>query len=192
VESFSLVFSLSEVSEIQHFVARQEELTEICKTLSEGFGRQAVTLHGLGGIGKTQLAVTYVKTHQTDYSAVFWLNIKDADSVKQSYARMARRIFQEYPLAGQLSAITDDRQLEEIVAAVKRWLDHPKNTRWLMVFDNYDNPKMAGNADADTVDIRQFLPEAYHGLVMVTTRSSKVNTGRQMKVGKLEDVCDSL
>jgi hypothetical protein len=42
----------------------------------------------------------------------------------------------------------------------KRWLDHPKNARWLMVFDNYDNPKVPGNVDHTAVDIRQFLPEA--------------------------------
>ena len=47
-ESFSLTFSLSEVSETGHFVARQEELDTMHKTLSDGTGRQAVTLHGLG------------------------------------------------------------------------------------------------------------------------------------------------
>ena len=62
------------------------------KALSEGTGRQAVTLHGLGGIGKTQLAIAYTKAHRDDYSAIFWLNIKDEVSVKQSYSRLAKRI----------------------------------------------------------------------------------------------------
>jgi len=191
-ESFSVVFSLSEVSETEHFVARQEELNAMHKALSKGSGRRAVTLHGLGGIGKTQLAIAYAKAHRGDYSAVFWLNIKDEDSVKQSYSRIARRILQEQPSASRLSAITDDSKLDEIVAAVKRWLEHGKNTRWLMVFDNYDNPKVPGNTDPGVVDIRQFLPEAHHGSVIVTTRSSKVSIGHRMKVGKLEDVRDSL
>jgi len=191
-ESFSVVFSLSEVSETEHFVARQEELNAMHKALSEGSGRRAVTLHGLGGIGKTQLAIAYATAHGGDYSAVFWLNIKDEDSVKQSYSRIARRILQEHPSASRLSAIMDDSKLDEIVAAVKRWLEHAKNTRWLMVFDNYDIPKVPGNADPGVVDIRQFLPEAHHGSVIVTTRSSKVSIGHRMKVGKLEDVRDSL
>jgi ATP/maltotriose-dependent transcriptional regulator MalT len=191
-ESFSVVFSLSEVSETEHFVARQEELNAMHKALSEGSGRRAVTLHGLGGIGKTQMAIAYAKAHRGDYSAVFWLNIKDEDSVKQSYSRIARRILQEHPSASRLSAITDDSKLDEIVAAVKRWLEHAKNTQWLMVFDNYDNPKVPGNANPGVVDIRQFLPEAHHGSVIVTTRSSKVSIGHRMKVGKLEDVRDSL
>jgi hypothetical protein len=79
-----------------------------------------------------------------------------------------------------------------VVTAVKRWLDHPKNTRWLMVFDNYDNPKVSGNIDYAKVDIRQFLPEVYHGSILVTTRSSKVTNGRYIRVGKLEDMRDSL
>ena len=162
------------------------------KALSEGTGRQAVTLHGLGGIGKTQLAIAYTKAHRDDYSAIFWLNIKDEVSVKQSYSRLAKRILQDCPSASQLGVFTDDKKQDEVVAAVKRWLEHAKNTRWLMAFDNYDNPKVPGNADPGAVDIRQFLPEAHHGSVIVTTRSSKVSMGHRVKVVKLEDVRDSL
>jgi hypothetical protein len=79
-----------------------------------------------------------------------------------------------------------------VVTAVKQWLEHAKNTQWLMVLDNYDNPKVPGNADPGVIDIRQFLPEAHHGSVIITTRSSKVSIGYRVKVGKLEDVRDSL
>lgn len=191
-DEFSLVFSLSEAIETNHFVARQAELAIMHKMLGGGTGRQAVTLHGLGGIGKTQLAIAYAKAHSSDYSAVLWLNIKDEDSVKQSYARVARRILREHPSASQLNFITDESPLDEIVTAVKRWLEHVKNTQWLMVCDNYDNPKVPGNASLGVVNIQQFLPEAYHGSVIVTTRESKVDVGHQMKVGKLGDIQDSL
>ena len=60
------------------------------------------------------------------------------------------------------------------------------------MFDNYDNPKVPGNADPGMVDIRQFLSEAHHGSVIVTTRSSKVSIGRRIKVGKLRNMRDSL
>ena len=191
-EDFSLVFSLSEVIETNHFVARQEELATMHKKLGGGTGRQEVTLHGLGGVGKTQLAIAYAKAHASDYSAVLWLNIKDENSVKQSYARIARRIKREQPLASQLVSSTDESQLDKIVSAVRRWLDHAKNTRWLIVFDNYDNPKVPRSTGRETVNIQQFLPEAYHGSIIVTTRTSKVNIGYQIKVGKLGDVHDSL
>jgi len=134
------------------------------KRLGGDGGRRTVVLHGLGGIGKTQLAVAYAKGHQADYSAIFWLNIKDEDSLIQSYARVAKRILREHPLASRLSTVTEDSKPDEVVDAVKRWLDHPTNAQWLMVFDNYDTPKVPGNTDQAAVDIRRFLPEAYQGI----------------------------
>jgi hypothetical protein len=86
----------------------------------------------------------------------------------------------------------DDKKQDEVVVAVKQWLEHAKNTRWLMVFDNYNNPKVPGNADPRVVDIQEFLPEAHHSSVIITTRSLIVSIGRRMKVGKLEDIWDGL
>jgi hypothetical protein len=183
---------LPEASETNRFVARQAELAAMHTVLIKSAGRQVVILHGLGGIGKTQLAIAYAKAHQKDYSAIFWLNIKDKVSVKQSYLRLAKWILQDCPSASQLGVFTDDKKQDEVIAGVKGWLDHDKNTKWLMVFDNYDNPKMPGNADPGVVDIQQFLPEKDHGSVIVTARSAKVSRGLRVKVGKLEDVCDSL
>lgn len=185
-------FSLLEVPVTEHFVARQEELAEIRKALNNDGSRRTAILHGLGGIGKTQLTVAYAKRYKADYSAIFWLNSKDEDSLKQSFTRVARRILKEHPSAGRLSAVNEDSKLDEIVDAVKRWLDHPKNTRWLMLYDNYDNPKFRGNTDPTAVDLRRFLPEADHGSVIVTTRSSQVKLGHRIRVEKLKDIKDSL
>jgi len=183
---------LLEVPETEHFVARQEELAEIRKTLNSDGSRRMAVLHGLGGIGKTQLTIAYAKRHKADYSAIFWLNSKDEDSLKQSFVRMARRILKEHPAVSRLSAINEDSTLEEVVDAVKRWLDNPKNTRWLMVYDNHDNPKVRGNTDPTALDLRRFLPEADHGSIIVTTRSSQVRLGHRLRVGKLENIRDSL
>jgi hypothetical protein len=191
-ETFSVAFSLIEVHETVHFIAREEELSGIHKTLGGDGNRQTVVLHGLGGIGKTQLTVAYAKRHKADYSAIFWLNGKDEGSLKQSFARVARRILQDHPSASRLSAVKEDSSLDEMVAAVKRWLDHPKNTRWLIIYDNYDNPRLRSNTDPTAVDLRGFLPEADHGSVIITTRSSQVKLGHRIKVGKLEDMRDSL
>ena len=119
-ENFSLVFSLSEVIETNHFVARQDALAAMHEKPDGGTGRQAVTLHGLGGVGKTQLAIAYAKAHGSDYSAVLWLNIKYENSVKQSYARIARRIKQEHPSASQLVSITNESQLDELIHSQRK------------------------------------------------------------------------
>jgi hypothetical protein len=156
--------------------------------------RRTVVLHGLGGMGKTQLAIEYAKVRRADYSAIFWLNIKNEDSVTQSYRWMAKRISDEYPFAPHVSALKDDSQPEEVVTAVKRWLDIRENKKWLMVFESYDNPKGPGNSNPSAVDIKHFLPDAYHGSVIVTTTLATVHVdgAHRIQVSKLEDVRESL
>jgi hypothetical protein len=189
-EDFSVAFSLSNVSDVEHFVARKTELIEIHKALSSDGSRRAVVLHGLGGIGKTQLSIAYAKRHKDNYSAIFWLNIKDKDSLKQSFAKVAKQISREHPLAIRLRNVDINENLDEIVDAVKAWLSLPHNTRWLIIYDNY-NPKLPRHTDPTTVDIRNFLPESYHGSIIITTRSSQVRNGHPIHIRKLGDV-DSL
>ena len=173
-------------------MAREEELAEIHEELSSDGSRCTIILHGLGGIGKTQLAITYAIRHKDSYSAIFWLNIKDEDSIKQSFARVAKQILREHPLANRLSSVDVKGDLDEVVDAVKAWLSLPDNTRWLMIYDNYDNPKLPGNSDPAAVDIQKFLPESYQGSVLITTRSSQVQIGHLIHITKLEDIRDSL
>ncbi|RDW56928.1 HET-domain-containing protein [Coleophoma crateriformis] len=192
-EDFDVAFSLSNVSETQNFVARETELRKIHESLGgDGYNsRRIVVLHGLGGIGKTQLTVAYAKRYRENYSAVFWLNIKDEDSLKQSFTKIATQISREHPSASQLSSI-DMTDGSMVVDAVKSWLSLPDNTRWLIIYDNYDNPKVPGNININAVDIRKYLPESYHGSVIITTRSSEVTIGHCIRITKLELLQDSL
>ena len=173
-------------------MAREEELAEIHRTLRGDGTRRTVVLRGLGGIGKTQLTITYAKRHKDNYSAVFWINIKDEDSLKQSFAKAAKQILGEHPSASRLSGVNIKENLDNVIDAVKEWLSLPNNTRWLMIYDNYDNPKLAGNTDPAAVNIHKFLPESYQGSVIITTRSSQVKIGHHIRIRKLEDVRDSV
>ncbi|PQE13523.1 nb-arc and tpr domain protein [Rutstroemia sp. NJR-2017a WRK4] len=191
-KDFSVVFSLSNVPEVQYFVARKTELVEIHKALSGDGSRRTVVLHGLGGIGKTQLSIAYTKRHKDSYSAIFWLNINDEDSLKQSFVKAAKQISREHPLAFQLSNLDAKENIDKIVDAVKVWLSLPHNTRWLMIYDNYDNPKLPGNTDPTAVDIQKSLPESYQGSIIITTQSSQVRNGYNIHIRQLSDIQDSL
>ena len=116
------MFSLSNVSEIDHFVAREEELAEMHRKLNSDGSRRTIVLHGLGGIGKTQLTVAYTKRYKDSFSAIFWLNTKDDDSLKQSFVKVAKQILREHPLAGRLSSVDMKGDLDEVIDAVKAWL----------------------------------------------------------------------
>ncbi|KAF2485907.1 hypothetical protein BDY17DRAFT_246610 [Neohortaea acidophila] len=190
---FSLVFSLAEAAiETQRFVARNSELLEIRTHLSSDGSRRTVVLHGLGGIGKTQLAMAYAKRHKDDYSAILWLNAKSIDSIKSSFGKMAKQILREHPGATPLAGLDLQQDLDGVVDAVKAWLSTPMNARWLLICDNYDNPKVPGNTDPNALELRHYLPEAYQGAVIVTTRSSEVKLGHCLRIKKLETLQDGL
>ncbi|KAH6704326.1 kinesin light chain 1 [Leptodontidium sp. MPI-SDFR-AT-0119] len=191
-EDFSVTFSLSDVVDIDHFVAREDELSKIHQALSGDGSRRAVVLHGLGGIGKTQLSIAYAKRHKNNYSAILWLNIKDEDSLKQSFVKLSKQISREHPSAIRVSNPEANQNLYEAVESVQSWLSLPNNTRWLMIYDNYDNPKLPGKSDPTAVDIRKFLPKSYQGSIIITTRSAEVRIGQCIQIQKLGNMRDSL
>jgi Cdc6-like AAA superfamily ATPase len=191
-EEFLVSFSLADVTETEQFVAREDELKQMHNILCGDGTRKTAVLHGLGGIGKTQLTVTYAKRYKDSYSAVFWLNIKDVDSLKQSFVNIANQILQDHPSASQLSGLDLNGNIDEVVDAVKRWLSLPKNTRWLLIYDNYDNPKIPSVKDDRAIDVRQYFPRSHQGSIIITTRSAQVKLGHQIPVKKLTDMKDSL
>lgn len=154
--------------------------------------RAAVVLHGLGGIGKTQLAVEYIRRHKEKHTAIFWLNANDEDSLRLSYRSIAQQVLQYHPSTNVLSSVDLEGDLDRVVSAVTAWLNRQGNARWLMVYDNYDNPRITNNADRSTVDIRQYLPESDQGSIIITTRSARVTQGQRIRVQKLTAIEDGL
>jgi len=177
-EDYAIPFGITEVTEAQHFVGREHELEQMHRALSGDGSRHTVVLHGLGGIGKTQMALAYAKRHRNDYSVILWFNITDETTIQQSFAKNAERILQYHPSAARLKQAKLDANLDEVVQAVKAWLGEAGNTRWLAIYDNYDNPKVRSNRDIGAIDINMFLPDASQGSVVVTTRSAQVRVGR--------------
>ena len=151
---------MPEVSRVDHFVGRSEELDAIYRELEHDGSRKTAVVHGLGGMGKTQLALAYAQRHKDEYSAVFWVNSKDVDTLKQGYASAARRVYREHPSLVHLKAVVEGSDPDEAAEAVKRWLSSAGNDRWLVIYDNYDTPKLPGHNKPGTFDIRPFLPEA--------------------------------
>ena len=145
-------------------------------------------LHGLGGIGKTQLAVEFARLHHRKFSSVFWLDGRSEDSLKQSAASCAGRIPQ-----GQISETSKvyskggSGDLNTVVREVMDWLAQPNNTDWLLIFDNVDREHSRHNPDPDAYDIKRYLPSADHGAVLITTRLAKLEQlGESRQVSKVD------
>lgn len=211
--TFQVPLSLSQISGVTHFVAREDQLKKLQEILSTTDGRRTAVVHGLGGIGKTQLAIAYIKRNRPRYSATIWLDARDETALKQSFARAAEWIARHHPSVAYFAVALESRDLDETVKAVKRWLDEPMNDRWLVVYDNYDNPLLDHQTDrtsrhasfggsgtddndeedlAKAFDLQKFLPETDHGAIIVTTRSTMVKWGQRLHLRKLDDVNDSL
>ncbi|KAK4553261.1 hypothetical protein LTR86_009561 [Recurvomyces mirabilis] len=191
--NFSIPFGDRQMKGVEKLVGRAKELdTMHLQLVGNRTRRNTVILSGLGGIGKTQLAVAYAKRHKESYSAVFWSNMRDEASAKQSFVATAQRILQYHPSATHLSSCDLTGGLDEATRAVLAWLGDPDNSRWLAIYDNYDNPKVPGNNDSEVVDIDQFLPDTYHGSVIITTRSTQVRNGWRMPISKLASKQDSV
>jgi tetratricopeptide (TPR) repeat protein len=129
------------------FTGRSETLEAVRRDLPH-HGRQA--LYGLGGIGKTQIAVEYAYRHQSDYKAVLWAFADSDQSLSTHFIEIAKVLnlpIQDYP----------DQAV--IVDTVKRWLE--QNDGWLLVFDNVDHPEM----------LRAFLPQRGRGHTLITSRA---------------------
>jgi hypothetical protein len=184
---FELPFSISGVPEAQVFIGREKELTDIEEAFQgDGSQRKVVLLQGLGGIGKTQLAVSFLKKHADSYSAIVWLDAKTEDALRQSFAATAKRLYKYHPGSKLLRRAVESKDIDEVIAGVKEWFSTEGNHRWLLVFDNVDDPKLPGVEDLQAYDIESYFPETFQGFIIITTRSSRLEIGTVVSVPKLD------
>jgi nucleoside phosphorylase len=156
------------------FAARSEDtqkLEQVLLPFEGNMERRVLVVHGLGGMGKTQLAANFARHHQHDFSSVVWADGSSESSLKQSLAAFASRI-----PAGQIPdtsrAYTADQGGDAHTTArdVLNWLSIAGNSEWLMVIDNVDRDYERPDRDPEAYNVDEYLPEADHGSVLITTR----------------------
>ncbi|KAG9121470.1 hypothetical protein FRC07_002564 [Ceratobasidium sp. 392] len=130
------------------FTGRTDMIERIERCIINGDKQRCVfVLHGLGGAGKTQAALrTVQKTRDV------WSDIVFVDATTQDTAVSA--------LVGFAKA----KKIGDAHTDTIKWLSACRE-RWLMVFDNADDPSL---------DIRGFFPPGDHGSILVTTRISQL------------------
>jgi NB-ARC domain-containing protein len=133
-----------------YFVGRDELLDQMATELAASSAVAVQALHGLGGVGKTQLAIEYAHRHHSDYAVVAWLDAEQPALIVDQVTALAS------PLG--LPTATD---APATAAAVLAELAHG-GRRWLLVFDNAEVPE----------HIMSMIP-ASGGHVIVTSRHSQ-------------------
>ncbi|KAK3946626.1 P-loop containing nucleoside triphosphate hydrolase protein, partial [Pseudoneurospora amorphoporcata] len=175
---YRVKFSLQGMPTSNNFVPRPSDITDIEKSLLPSHqkeqGCNVFVLHGLGGIGKTQLAVNFARQYQAAFSAIFWLDGTSEDSLKQSFASCAKRIPKDQIPENIRSPKTGNEvDLNDIVEHVQEWLAKDGNVDWLLIFDNVDLDYTQGEIPG-AYDIRKYYLRSDHGAVLITSRLSKL------------------
>ncbi len=135
------------------FTGREEVLLHLHDQLTATSAvalNQTQAISGLGGIGKTQIAIEYAHRYRDDYDAVFWITAATRETLHSDFVALARLL--------QLP-VQDLSDQQVIVDAVKQWL--ARHEQWLLILDN-----------ADELDLlTDFLPTGDTGYILLTTRA---------------------
>ena len=132
------------------FTGRDAVLTELTTALRSGNAPvQPLAIIGMGGIGKTQIAVEYAYCSQEDYQAVLWAQADTREGLISAFVTAARL----------LNLPEKDEQDQNIaVAAFLEWMK--THSKWLLILDNVEDRTMVSG----------FIPPAHDGHIILTTR----------------------
>jgi tetratricopeptide (TPR) repeat protein len=138
------------------FTGREQNLRQLRAELHAQGAAVVLALHGLGGVGKTQIALEYAHRFRSDYDLIWWVDCEQPQYVDAALVDLGWGIQEQFatgPTTGATGA--------EVARIVVRLLSEGQVPgRWLLIFDNAD----------DLETIRGFLPKG-NGHVLITSRN---------------------
>jgi len=156
------------------FLGRDADLDELSAALAAGKEAAVVgrALHGLGGVGKTRLAIEYAWRHEADYSALLFVRADDPATLDSNFATLAA------PDVLDLAEKEAPQDATKTEAAL-RWLDaHPT---WLMILDNVDDERAVAA-------VGKLMARLKGGHAIVTARAANFPLSlRKLELGVLDE-----
>ncbi|MEU6274344.1 FxSxx-COOH system tetratricopeptide repeat protein [Streptomyces populi] len=155
-----------------HFTGRETVIDSLRSKLLAGHHAAVQAVHGMGGIGKTQVALEYAHRFAGQYDLVWWIDAEQAEQVPQHYAELAARLNIAKPDA-------DPEANARTVVQHLQTLD-----RWLIVLDNAEDPER----------LKAWLPDG-SGHVLITSRNPRWDVevpGLRLDVFTRQDSVDYL
>ncbi|WP_158920278.1 tetratricopeptide repeat protein [Streptomyces broussonetiae] len=133
----------------EHFIGRENVLVRLGEILNNGAGVITQTIHGLGGVGKSRVALEYARKGVADRSLTWWITADSEGSLNHGLATSALAV------EPTLSAALDTEQLS---AWAMKWLQ--THDDWLLILDNVEDHTLA----------RSFTGRFTRGKVVLTSR----------------------
>ena len=146
----------------RYFIGRDGELAALYRALRDDSPTAAIqVITGLGGIGKSRLAVEYAYRYGTAYDLVWWIRAEDPATLRSDYVELAQKL--------GLPSEQDD----QTVASLRQELHRRRD--WLLIFDNAE--------EAD--ELFRLLPDRHSGYVLITTRRREWPHAETRRLGDL-------
>jgi len=155
------------------FYGRDIELRKMEELLDPGKpGRKGVVLCGIGGSGKTQTTLRFIKKHKELYSAFIWINALTIEHTKQSFSEAADMIASNWPSRDLPMTYTGSSNWKKVITRLRT----TRHSRWLLIIDSVDN--------LDLENYRQYIPSCNHGSIVVT--STQIQASEVFRMPKLD------
>ncbi|KAL6407343.1 kinesin light chain [Ilyonectria robusta] len=153
------------LSHNDYFVGRGKEISQLLAKISPGRNTsncQKAVLEGLGGIGKTQMALEAAFQFRQKYQdcSVFWVPTMDLATFENAYRNIGRKLL----------VVGIDNDEADVKTLVKAALNHEDVGSWLLVVDNADDSDLLFGH----TNLADYLPSGPHGSILFTTRNHDV------------------
>ncbi|KAN0069937.1 hypothetical protein V8E54_012243 [Elaphomyces granulatus] len=149
------------------FLGRHNEVVGLQETIvSKDQLVRKMAITGLGGVGKTQIAleIAYrIRDKKPEFS-IFWIPATSVEKIEQAYMGIGERL--------GLQGVTP----ADMKKAVKAHLSSEKTGPWLLIIDNLDDMNVWTTSDASSPMLKTYIPQSKYGFVLFTTRNQQLAT----------------
>ncbi|KAJ7019311.1 P-loop containing nucleoside triphosphate hydrolase protein, partial [Mycena alexandri] len=144
------------------FQGRQTILVKMYQFFTPDSVKQCIyVLHGLGGAGKTQIALKFIRESSGSFSDTFLVDASTLDTINTG-----------------LKNIAVSKGVGDSTQDALKWLQS-KHERWLLFFDNSDDPG---------INLHEFFPLCDHGNIIITSRNPGLKVyGEHSPVSDMEE-----
>jgi tetratricopeptide (TPR) repeat protein len=146
------------------FVGRQSQLQDLAERVFAEDRPKRAAIIGLGGVGKTQVALELAYRVREKYPecSIFWIPSTGMESIEQAYMNIGQQLGMQ------------DVEPAEVKTRVQAHLSQESACQWLLIFDNADDMDM-WMSDSDTPSaLKTYLPRSRQGYVVFTTRNRRL------------------
>ncbi|RUS34056.1 hypothetical protein BC938DRAFT_482652 [Jimgerdemannia flammicorona] len=133
-----------------------------------------ITLSGLGGMGKSQVALEFCYRNKEHYQYIFWMEADTDKALQSSFYAAAKKL--DLPILKNNPA--------DVVACTIEWFQ--RNSGWLLVFDNADDYSLNSTSNRRLQD--EYVPKSGRGVILMTTRLNYYKTVQGNMIVDLDEI----